>query len=156
MIQRHTTLRVVATAGVVLGLMLFGVLWVFPHFWGADADHDDALALWESKEPAAYSFTFAHCSGMCASCPIQVTVRDGEVTEATTTGRGCSTGTDAGPTIEDVFAMEEADRDAATTDSFEITYDPTWGFPASVVIRCPDGWSDCGTGYEVNNFRARP
>jgi hypothetical protein len=62
----------------------------------------------------------------------------------------------AAPTIEDVFAMGERDRSDARTSSVVIRYDPTWGSPASVSIRCPDGWMDCGTGYRVAHFRAGP
>jgi hypothetical protein len=62
----------------------------------------------------------------------------------------------AAPTIEDVFAMGQRDRSDARTSSVVIRYDPTWGFPASVSIRCPDGWMDCGTSYSVTGFPRRP
>jgi hypothetical protein len=91
---------------------------------------------------------------MCASCPLRVTVENGEVVAVMGRGGQCSVPDHrSAPTIEDVFAMEEADRSAETTDSFEVHYDPLWGFPASVSIRCPYGTSDCGTSYDVTDFQ---
>ena len=126
---------------------------VFSGSYAADRAHDRASARWESKEPAAYSFDYDYCSGMCMGCLLRVTVRNGEVTEAVASKGECSTfDTQAAPTIEDIFAMEESDRAAPSTDSFEIEYDPNWGYPASVEIRCPYGTPDCGTGYHVTDF----
>ena len=143
-----------AISAVALGLVIFGALWFFS---AAERAHDDARALWESKEPTAYSFDYSYCSGMCFGCRLRVTVKNGEVIAAVgRDGSGPPFDCPGAPTIEDIFAMEKDDRSAGTTDSFEIDYDPSWGFPAYVDIRCPDGWFDCGTTYEVTNFRAHP
>jgi len=96
---------------------------------------------------------------MCMDCRVRVTVEHGEVTHAVAVEAArCSTSsllTDA-PTIEEVFALEESGRSDGMTDSYEIDYDPTWGFPASVELRCPEGTDDCGTGFGVTEFRVEP
>jgi hypothetical protein len=139
----------------VFAVALAAVAWFVWHPAAGDREHDRALARWESRAPAAYSFDWSYCGGMCALCRVRVTVEDGHVTGAVGVEGQCSYELDRAPTIDDVFAMEKADRSAANTDSFEIRYDPTWGFPATVTIRCPPGWMDCGTGYSVTNFQAR-
>jgi hypothetical protein len=146
--------RALIGAASALGIALLGELWFFSDGQTANRAHDDAVSLWESTEPAAYSFEFTYCGGMCMRCPTLITVEAGEVTEAASVDGECSDyDVRSAPTIEDVFAMEEHHRAAPTTDSFDIRYDPTWGFPAAVDIRCPYGWSDCGSGYEVTAFR---
>ena len=159
MIPRRLSSRHLTVCGVaVLGLLLLGGLWFFSDTRAAGKAHDDALSLWESQEPTAYSFDYGYCSGMCAGCLVHVTVRSGEVTDAVGTDpAGCALPSSQDPpTIEEVFAMEKSGRSAATTDSFKIDYDPTWGFPASVSLDCAEGASDCGTGYVVTHFRAEP
>jgi hypothetical protein len=145
---------------VVLCLGALGVVgarvWAGSDARTADERDDAARARWESREPTAYSFDYTSCGGMCAYCLVHVTVDRGRVTSARGREGQCPPVIDAAPTVEDVFAMEERDRAAETTASYVIRYDPTWGFPASVTIRCPDGWMDCGTGYRVAHFRAGP
>jgi hypothetical protein len=127
-------------------------------FWSADQRHDDALARWESKEPTAYSFGFSYCGGFCQGCSTRVTVEAGKVISAVGTGpEGCSDfDADDAPTIEDVFDLEKAGRSNDQFVSSEIHYDPTWGFPASVSLRCPEETDDCGTVFNVKSFRVEP
>ena len=135
---------------------MLGALWAFSDS-DAERAHDDAWALWASKEPTAYSFDYSYCGGMCSRCWLRVSVTNGGVTDAVGRGGTCSMpDARSAPTTECIFAMVAADRSAEITDSAEVTYDPTWGFPASVSIRCPDGWADCGSRYEVTNFRVQP
>lgn len=91
---------------------------------------------------------------MCADCPIHVGVTDGEVTAVENRGgKECTaTGTEGAPTLEAVFAEEEQLRSSGTFESFTVSYDPVWGFPASGSFRCPDGYSDCGSGFSVSSF----
>ncbi|MEO6510562.1 MAG: DUF6174 domain-containing protein [Nocardioides sp.] len=113
---------VVVVAALALGVGLVGFLWFTAGFRAAGQAHDDAVALWESKEPAAYSFVYGRCGGMCAVCRMRVTVEDGRVTGAVTAEGQCSSSTlEDAPSIEDVFAMEKSDRGGAMTHSFEIT-----------------------------------
>lgn len=135
--------------------MLLAAVFVWTHLddWAAARAHGDAQRLWESREPTSYSFDYTACSGMCETCQAHITVTDGEVTDVVG-GGGCrDLDVASAPTIDTIFEMEQQDRAAETTDSFEIRYDPTWGFPASVVLRCPPEWSDCGTSYEVTSFQ---
>jgi hypothetical protein len=150
--RRRTVAGSIGAAVVLALALVLGGLW----FSSAGKAHDDALSLWESKEPAAYSFDFSYCGGMCDYCPTRVTVERGEVVAVEPAEPGGCAGYDRhdAPTIEDVFAMEEEGREDEMTDSFEIRYDPTWGFPASVSLSCPEGTADCGTGFGVTNFRA--
>jgi hypothetical protein len=144
----------IALSVVLVPALVLGGL----RFFSAEKAHDDALARWKSKEPTAYSFDFSHCSGLCQGCTTRVTVKAGKVISAVGTGpRGCSDfdANDA-PTIEDVFDLEKSGRSNDEFDSVEIQYDPTWGFPASVSLRCPEGTADCGTGFSVTNFRVEP
>ncbi len=147
-----TVLGVVTLALCVLGI---GVLWIFFSEGGvARRAHREAVSQWERREPAAYSFDFTSCNGMCASCPLHISVADGDVTGVESLGgnRCSAPEPDAAPTIEDVFALEEGWRTARTTVSFEIRYDEAWGFPATGSFFCPDGYSDCGSGFGVSNF----
>ena len=139
-------------------LLLIAGAWFVSDAREAERAHDDAMALWNSKEPTAYSFEYGYCSGMCMSCRARVTVENGKVTDtAAVDPAPCSiSGLPDAPTIEEVFALEESGRSDGMTDSFEIVYDPTWGFPASVSIRCPEGTGDCGTGFGVSDFRVEP
>jgi hypothetical protein len=151
-----TRRRAVVSVGVALCLALLGALWVTSDSWAAQRAHRAAWAKWQSKEPPAYSFDYAYCGGMCANCLLHVSVEHGKVVDAVTREGQCSTSEDNAPTVDDVFAMEKGDRSSGRTASFEIRYDPTWGFPASVSIRCPDGWMDCGKGYSITHFLAAP
>ena len=152
-LPRPTRSALVVAAVFVLALGLLAAHWLGFLFGHGDRADRAAHRLWESKEPAAYSFDYAHCSGMCQSCPLHITVRNGEVTDAVSRQPGCEYAEENAPTIDEVFAMESADRHAPHADSIDITYDRVWGFPASVDIRCPDGWSDCGSGYAITHFR---
>ena len=153
---RPSTLTVAVVTAVALGMAVLGAMWFFSDSRAGARAHDDALALWESKEPRAYSFDYRSCSGMCDSCWLHVTVKNGEVTGVVARESRCSSHAQHAPSIEDIFAIEKWQRSAEWTDSFEIDYDPVWGFPALVVIRCPYGTADCGSSYEVTHFRARP
>ncbi len=151
--SRPSVLTVAAIVAVALGVAVLGALWLRSPGQVAHRAQDDASALWESKEPAAYSFDYSYCSGMCAGCRLEVTVRNGEVAGVVERDGQCSAvDLQNAPTIEDIFAMEERDRSDSTTDSFEIHHDPDWGFPSSVSIRCPEGTMDCGIGYQVTGF----
>ena len=99
-------------------------------------------------------FDLSYCSGMCGrDCPVRVRVSHGVVTDVWATKPNLfPLDMPEGRTIEDVFAQEDGPvrRDDRRVD---IRYDPTWGFPASVETFCEPIASDCGTGYEVDNFR---
>lgn len=149
--SRPSTKTVAVISAIAVGTAVLGTMWFFSDSHQAARAHDDALARWEARQPAAYSFDYSYCSGMCDSCPLHVTVKNHQVTSALPRRDRCSS-PDA-PTIEVIFAMEKSDRASESTDSFEIRYDPYWGFPAMVEMRCPEGTSDCGVGYQVTNFR---
>jgi hypothetical protein len=137
---------------VLLGLVVvaFGALW-FVH--GLSADRRDAQARWEEREPAAYSFSYGYCGGMCANCPVRLTVRDGEVTEATVDNPDCSAPALAyAPTIEDLFEIAEDHQPWPIGGSTSISYDDHWGFPTSIRFTCDEGVSDCGGGWSVSDF----
>jgi hypothetical protein len=115
---------------------------------------ESAWRLWESKQPVAYSFDYRHCSGMCAGCRLRVAVKNGKVTEAVGRGRQCSSfDLETAPTMESIFTIVKRERSAPITDSIEIHYDPTWGFPDTIRVQCSPGTSDCGASYNVSNFR---
>jgi hypothetical protein len=155
--SRPSAWTVVGVLVVTLGLLALGSMWFFSAGRAAGQAHDRALERWESKEPASYAFDWTRCDGMSARCLLHVSVTDGRVTSVTTREGDCPAyEVDEAPTIEDVFAMEERDRAGAHVASWEIEYDRTWGFPASVRIRCPDGYMDCGIGYAVTDFAPHP
>ncbi|HXH77667.1 DUF6174 domain-containing protein [Nocardioides sp.] len=133
-----TAIAVFAILAVVLGLVWF------------TSDFREARAVWEDKEPDAYSFDYEYCSGMCASCRVHVTVRNEKVTEAVAKGQCPRRAADGAPTIDDVFDMEASDR---LSQDFYVRYDPEWGFPASVSSTCWGDTDDCGRGYTVTNFQ---
>ena len=122
----------------------------------AGGERRDALARWEAHEPAAYAFVYGYCSGMCASCPLRVTVRDNVVVEAVLvevdSDDGCSAPEKrSAPTIEDVFEIAEEHQPHLFNDT-TITYDDEWGFPTSIEVRCGEGTADCGSGWSVRDF----
>ena len=124
---------------------------------GLSTELDDARARWEQLEPRAYSFVYGHCNGMCAFCPVEVTVEDGSVTAASSAVHdpGCSDPVpDEAPTIDDLFTVAEDQQPwpfGATTTT--IAYDPEWAFPTSIDVECGEGTSDCGSGWSVSGFR---
>lgn len=145
----------IVAVSVAVALVAVGVVWTHVDDWGAARAHGNALRLWESHEPTTYSFEYRACAGMCEPCRAWITVTRGEVTDVVG-GSGCrDLDRDSAPTIDTIFELEKRDRSAEMTDSFEIRYDPDWGYPAYVVLRCAPEWSDCGTSYEVRNFVAR-
>jgi Family of unknown function (DUF6174) len=153
--SRRTT-RAARGAGIAAtGVAALGLLWVLSDARAAGAAHDQALARWEVREPQAYSFVYGHCSGVCAPCPVRITVRDGEVTDTVVRGEGCGRpAVEHAPTIEDVFAVAERRRtgvlDALDDASTSITYDPEWGFPSRITVTCPG--PDCNAGWSVTEF----
>nr|WP_101525544.1 DUF6174 domain-containing protein [Nocardioides houyundeii] len=154
--SRRTTTALVATTAVGVAT---AVLWVAWPDWSAGRAHDEALALWESKEPRSYSFHVSSCSGMCWSCPVRIAVTDGVVTGVNHLGdEQCGQGSadlEKVPTMEDIFARAERGRSEDWVDSYEIEYDPVWGFPASIELKCPYGTPDCGSGIEVYSLRVQ-
>ena len=138
---------------VAFGVAVLGVLWFLSDARAARVAHDEALDRWDEREPAAYTFVYGHCSGMCASCPVRITVRDGAVTEAVVSGKGCAqVDEQAAPTIEHVFAVAERHRPGLFGDSSSITYDPHWGFPSHISVTCGPDTADCGSAWSVSDF----
>jgi len=131
-------------------VVVLGAAW-FVH--SLSAERNAAQARWERQEPSAYAFVYGHCSGMCASCPVHVTVRGGTVTEATVREPGCGTpALEFVPTIEDVFTVAEDHQPWPFSDSTTIDYDPVWGFPRSITHTCGEDTADCGSGWSVRDF----
>lgn len=143
--SRRTAWVVVAACAAALG-----IVWVAS---AARSEEHRARKLWESKEPAAYSFDYTHCGGMCAYCLLRVSVRNGRVTGVAARDGQCS-GSEPAPTVERLFTMLDQERSAPWTDSIEVHYDPDWGFPDSIDVRCPPHTSDCGSSYRVTDFLA--
>ena len=153
-LHRRSALPITSIGIVALVIAVLGALWLSSEGRAAARAHDDARALWSSKEPTTYSFDYGYCSGMCVDCTFRITVEHGKVTDVVPRQPGCELGRRSAPTVETVFDLEKDDRSAAMTDSFKIRYDRTWGFPRSVSIRCPPDTSDCGKGYGISDFRA--
>lgn len=135
---------------LVVAAVLLAVMWLSWDVLRAIAAHREARATWEAKEPAAYSFDYRYCSGMCAGCVVHVTVEDGEVANAVGRGQCTRSDTAEAPTIAEVLDMASATRFSYRS---EVRYDAVWGYPASVSIECGEDTSDCGTGYGVSAFR---
>ena len=139
-----------AVRPLLVGAGVLALVWLVSGVLSPVVAHQQAEARWEAKEPAAYSFEYHYCSGMCASCDIRVTVENGTITNAVWKGPCSEQDIDRAPTVENVFDMAAGDRFAP---DFEVRYDPVWGFPASVSTRCGGQSIDCGTGYGVSDFR---
>jgi hypothetical protein len=148
----RSTVKVLGAIALAVCVVGLGILWYFSDGQVAGRAHDEALARWESKEPAAYSFTYRYCGGMCADCPIQVTVRDGVVAEVTRGSDSCW-GEPEGLTVEDLFDLESRARSGWFGDASTADYDPTWGFPSSISKTCAEGTSDCGGGWSISDFK---
>ncbi|HEY0643037.1 MAG TPA: DUF6174 domain-containing protein [Nocardioides sp.] len=141
---------------IVLGCAVVAALvwlvWLSP---GAAARRDlgDARDRWEAHEPSSYAFDYFYCGGMCAYCPVHVTVTDGVVTDAVMSGDACDGGpVQDAPTMEDMFDVA-ADHHAGLFDhSSSATYDREWGYPTLVQLTCPPGTMDCGGGWSVTGF----
>ncbi|HXH79368.1 hypothetical protein [Nocardioides sp.] len=57
-------------ASVISGVLVVAAWLLLASGAVADRDYDQALARWESQEPAVYSFEYVYCSGMCLYCPV--------------------------------------------------------------------------------------
>ena len=136
-------------AGVAVLLVWF--VWFSP---GAESRRalGDARDLWESREPSSYAYDYFYCGGMCASCPVHVTVTDGVVVDAVRSGEGCTTDVRDAPTIEDVFDIAADHRPGLLDRSSTVSYDPRWGFPTAISFTCPPRTMDCGGGWSVQGF----
>ena len=142
----------IATLAVCAGVL--GALWLSSDSRADNQARESAWRLWKAKQPDTYSFDYSHCGGMCAGCRLRITVVKGKVTDAVGREGQCSDyHLKSAPTIDSIFAMAERERTAPMTDSMEVHYDPTWGFPASIQVRCPPHTSDCGSSYRVSGFR---
>jgi hypothetical protein len=138
---------------VLIGLVVVAVggLW-FVH--GLSSERREAQALWEQREPAAYSFVYGYCGGMCANCPVAITVRDGAAIEVTVDNPECSAPDPAhAPTVEDLFVIAADHQPWPFDDSTTISYDGQWGFPTTISFTCEEGVSDCGGGWSVTDFQ---
>jgi hypothetical protein len=151
--QARQALEVVGA--LVLGCAVVGLL-VWLVWFSPDGQSRRELGrardTWESRAPSSYAFDYVHCGGMCAYCPVRVTVVDGVVGDAVRTGDGCVGGAvqDA-PTIDDLLDVAGQHRRTFFRDA-SVTYDARWGYPTLVVERCPDGWNDCGSSWVVSGF----
>lgn len=141
----------VLAACSVVGLLVW-FIWFSP---GGQSrrELDHARELWEARQPSSYAFDYFYCGGMCAYCPVHVTVTAGVVVDAVMSGEGCDGGSvsDA-PTIEDMFEVAADHRPGLLDRSSSATYDPRWGFPALVEFSCPPDTMDCGGGWSVSHF----
>ena len=140
----------IVLGAVVVGLLLWWV-WLSPGALSRRALHD-ARDLWESREPSSYAYDYFYCGGMCASCPVHVTVTDGVVVDAVRSGEGCTTDVRDAPTIEDVFDIAADHRPGLLDRSSTVSYDPRWGFPTAISFTCPPRTMDCGGGWSVQGF----
>ena len=147
----RSTGKVLGAIALAVCVVALGILWYFSDGQVAGRAHDEALARWESKEPAAYSFTYRYCGGMCADCPIQVTVRDGVVADVTRGSDSCW-GEPEGLTVEDLFDVESRERAVWFADRSSVSFDPVWGFPAVISTTCDPGTSDCGASWVIGDF----
>jgi hypothetical protein len=134
----------------VVGLLVW-LVWFSA--WGQSRrELDHARELWESREPSSYAFDYFHCGGMCAYCPVHVTVTSGVVVDAVRTGEACDGGeVDDAPTIDDLLDLAGQHGPAPFRDA-STSYDAEWGFPLVVQERCPPGTMDCGSSWSVSHF----
>ncbi|CAM3579787.1 DUF6174 domain-containing protein [Nocardioides zeicaulis] len=144
--RRATAVLAVMAALVVLACGTWLVL-------SRSAERRAAEDLWESRQPASYSYTLSSCSGMCTYCPVRVTVRDGAVVDAVATEAGCD---DPDPadvrTVDDLFDVAAHADPWLSSGSTTITYDPRWGFPTMIETSCGGGTVDCGSGISMGDF----
>ena len=114
-------------------------------------------ALWESQAIRHYRFNF-RIGCMCpwaAMMPLTVEVQDGAIVSMV--GRN---GADITPyldtfrphaTIESLFDLVDS-AISRRVYSLEVQYDPTYGFPASIIINPSRLVMDDETGYYVTNL----
>lgn len=145
--DRRATAVLVVMASLVL---LAGGTWFVRSL---SAERRAAEARWEERGPSSYAYTVSYCGGMCASCPVRVTVRDGAVVDAVAEEPGCTAPDPADAlTVEDLFdAAGNADQ-WLSSGSTTITYDARWGFPRLIETTCGEGTSDCGSSLSAADF----
>lgn len=120
---------------------------------GLSAERREAQVRWDEREPTAYAYSSFYCGGMCADCPVRVTVRDGVVTEATVENPQCDDPELADALkIEDLFAIAADHQPWPFSDRTSISYDDEWGFPTRILFTCDEGTMDCGGGWSVSDF----
>ena len=118
-------------------------------------------SLWESQSIQHYRFNF-RIGCMCpwnALMPLTVEVQNGEILSLT-----ASNGGDITPyldtfrphaTVERLFDLVDS-AIARGVYKLVVQYDPTYGFPASIVIDPSRMIMDDETGYYVTNFKVLP
>jgi hypothetical protein len=105
---------------------------------------------WEGKEPSAYAFTLRYGS-MIGSRSARVRVADGRVVSVSRVrGEQPFRDFDKAVTVDGVFDLVRADLRRA--DHVRVTYDPTWGFPASVAVDEMSNAIDDEHGYAISDF----
>ncbi len=120
---------------------------------GLSSERREAQARWGERGPTSYSYSYFYCGGMCANCPVRVTVHDGVVASATVENPQCD---DPDPadvlTIADLFAIAAEHQPGPFSNNTSISYDDHWGFPTFIRFTCDEGVSDCGGGWSVADF----
>jgi hypothetical protein len=102
-----------------------------------EAEFAKNRAIWESHAPAAYEFTFRR-SCECLpeqTIPVRVTVRDGQIQSVVSQVSGEPVAPESHRTleIEGLFTRIGAALDSGA-HRVVVTYDPVYGYPASVLI----------------------
>ena len=123
--------------------------------FSASDELEDAREKWRDQGIDSYRITVRES----CFCPIElggpfvVTVVRGRITSVVYTGEG----TDVVPheriplTVDELFAtVQEAEREAAKV---EAEYDPTYGFPATIVIDRIRNAVDDEVYYEARDFQ---
>lgn len=111
-----------------------------------------ARAQWDATEPVSYSFAFTGSNPLGPLTGGGTNVVTEGVVLSTTAGPGLM-GSGAGLTVEDVFArVVEALGDA---DQVDVTYDETYGFPATLRVDHDEDAIDDENYYTVVDFTVR-
>ncbi|MGD9797605.1 MAG: DUF6174 domain-containing protein [Acidimicrobiia bacterium] len=93
---------------------------------------DRYRALWQEKGPSDYEFTYVFGGG-CEAERTRVKVVDHEPVSVTVIERGCDpVALEDAPTIDDVF--DRLSDFFGSADDVRVTYDPDYGFPASMIV----------------------
>lgn len=127
---------------------------------GERRDLDRARDKWNAHAPPEYTFEFRQS----CFCQIElgfwneVHVRNDSVVSVTPLqpmppGTTSSLPPSAWPTVPRLFDIIEGSVHSDATADVDATYDPDFGYPRTIEVRCPGDYLDCGAVYTARNLR---
>lgn len=131
---------------------------------GERRDLNRARDTWNAHRPSEYIYEFRETCFCTPQLTVwnEVRVRGDSVVSVTRIDPLPAGFTEASlpannwPTVPWLFNLIDATGRADGVADVSATYDPDFGYPRTIDVRCPAGYLDCGASYQARNLRAAP